>query len=165
MRLAVIDANIFIDLIKLRMLAWLFKIGYEIYTTQEIVDQLKDDQSGLLKEFIGSGALTVYLLSEKELEELVRLTITKSLELADKSVVWLAMHLKATVISGDGPLRRFCESKQLEVRGIIWFFDSLLEKQLIVPALAALKMEQLLIMNSRLPRFECERRIKEWKAE
>jgi hypothetical protein len=40
MKIAVTDANIFIDLIKLQMLALLFRLGLEIITTQEIVDRL-----------------------------------------------------------------------------------------------------------------------------
>lgn len=162
MKLAVIDANIFIDLIKLQMLALLFRIAIEIYTTQEIVDQLNDSQDEILKEFIESGHLKVYLLTEEELEEVVNFSAPRSLELADKSVAWLSIHINAMVLSGDGPLRKFCESKKLEVRGIIWLFDTFLEKQLIIHAHAADKMKQLLLINSRLPREECERRMKEW---
>ena len=165
MKLAVIDANIFIDLIKLQMLTWLFQIGFEVYTTQEIIDQLNENQSELLKEFIKSRQLIIYLLTSQEFEEVVNLTTTRSLELADKSVAWLSLHLKAIVISGDGPLRRFCESQQLEVRGMLWFFDLLVKDQLIVRSFAAQKMEQLLQINSRLPRDKCERRIQEWKGQ
>jgi hypothetical protein len=52
MKLAVTDANIFIDLIKLQMLALLFNIDMEIHTTGEIVDQLNDQQLVHLTEFI-----------------------------------------------------------------------------------------------------------------
>jgi hypothetical protein len=163
MKLAVIDANIFIDLIKLQMLALLFRMEIEIHTTQEIVDQLRDEQQEQLKEFIEATHLKIYLLSEEELEEVINLEAPRSLELADKSVTWLSLQLKAIVLSGDGPLRRFCESKKLEVRGIIWLFDSFIEKKLILHALAIDKMNQLLGFNGRLPKEECMKRIREWK--
>ncbi len=101
MKSAVIDVNIFLDLIKLQMLAWLFKIGFQVYTTQEMIDQLNENQSEFLMEFIESGQLTVYRLSENELEEVTSLTALRSLELADKSVAWLSIHLKGIVISGN----------------------------------------------------------------
>ena len=163
MKSAVIDVNIFLDLIKLQMLAWLFKIGFQVYTTQEMIDQLNENQSEFLMEFIESGQLTVYRLSENELEEVTSLTALRSLELADKSVAWLSIHLKGIVISGNLLLGKFCQSKQLEVGGMIWFFDLLIEKQFITYAFAAQKMVQLLKINRRIPREECEKRIKEWE--
>jgi hypothetical protein len=163
MKSAVIDVNVFLDLIKLQMLAWLFKIGFRVYTTQEIIDQLNENQFESLKEFIESGQLTVYHLSEKELEEVISLTTVRALELADKSVAWLSIHLKGIVISGNQLLGRFYQSGQLEVEGIIWFFDLLIEKKFIIHAFAAQKMEQLLKINRRIPREECEKKIKEWE--
>jgi hypothetical protein len=162
MKLAVIDANIFIDLIKLQMLSLLFSIDIEIYTTREIIAQLNDSQFEIIKEFTESGRLNVHSLTEEELEEVVTFSAPRSLEFADKTVAWLSIHIEAMVLSGDGPLRKFCESKNLVVRGIIWLFDTFLEKQLIVHAHAADKMNQLLLINSRLPKVECEKRIKEW---
>jgi len=44
MKIAVTDANIFIDLIKLQLLGHLFNIDLEIYTTREVIDQLNDAQ-------------------------------------------------------------------------------------------------------------------------
>ena len=163
MKSVVIDVNVFLDLLKLQMLAWLFKAGFRVYTTQEIIDQLNENQSGFLEEFIETGQLIVYRLSEKELEEVISLTEARALELADKSVAWLSIHLQGMVISVNPLLERFCQSGQLEVEGLIWFFDLLIEKRLIVHAFAAQKMEQLLKINHRIPRDECEKRIKEWR--
>jgi len=163
MKSAVIDVNVFLDLIKLQMLAWLFKIGFQVYTTQEMIDQLNENQSEFLKEFIETGQLTVYRLSENELEEVTSLTALRALELADKSVAWLSTHLKGIVISGNLLLGKFCQSKQIEVGGMIWFFDLLIEKQFITYDFAAQKMVQLLKINRRIPREECEKRIKEWE--
>ncbi len=45
---------------------------------------------------------------------------------------------------------------------MIWLFDTFLEKQLIVHSHAVEKMKQLILINSRLPKEECEKRMKEW---
>jgi hypothetical protein len=164
MKLAVTDANIFIDLIKLQMLVLLFSIDMEIHTTKEIVDQLNEDQLVHLNGFIDSRHLQVHYLSALQLQEVINLAAPRALELADKSVAWLSLQLAAIVLTGDGPLRKFCQTKHLEVRGIIWFFDAIVEKGLMSPLSAAEKMESLLRFNSRLPKDECCHRIQQWKA-
>jgi len=164
MKLAVTDANIFIDLIKLQMLALLFNIDMEIHTTKEIVDQLNDDQLLHLTKFIDSQDLRVHYLSALQLKEVIDLAAPRALELADKSVAWLSLQLAATVLTGDGPLRKFCQTMHLEVRGIIWLFDAIVEKGLVNPLSAAEKMESLLGFNSRLPKDECSHRIQQWRA-
>jgi hypothetical protein len=151
MKSVVIDANIFLDLIKLQMLAMLFKIGYHVYSTQEMIDQLNETQYESVKEFIESGQLTVYQFSEKELEEVTGLTALRSLELADKSVVWLSAHLQGTLISGDPIYIRYYETTRAVAKNIIWFFDLLIEKQIILPDSAAQKMAQLQKINRRIP--------------
>jgi hypothetical protein len=164
MKLAVTDANIFIDLIKLQMLVLLFSIDIEIHTTKEIVDQLNDDQLVHLTEFIDSRHLQVHYLSTAQLQEVIELAAPRALELADKSVAWLSLQLAATVLTGDGPLRKYCQTKHLEVRGIIWLFDVIVEKGLLSPQSAAEKMELLLRFNNRLPKDECFHRIHQWAA-
>ena len=163
MNFVVIDVNIFVDLIKLQMLALLFKSEFKVYTTQEMIDQLNESQYELLKEFIESGQLTVYCLSDKELEEAIILPTGRALELADKSVAWLSIHLQGILIS-DNPLSaRLYETTQLEVKSIIWLIDLLIEKQIILYTFAVQKMKQLLKINRRIPRDESEKRIKEWE--
>jgi hypothetical protein len=164
MKLAVTDANIFIDLIKLQMLALLFNIDIEIHTTKEIVDQLNDQQLLHLTEFIDSWDLRVHYLSADQLQEVIKLATPRSLEFADKSVAWLSLQLAATVLTGDGPLRKYCQTKHLEVRGIIWLFDVVIEKGLLSPSSAAEKMESLLRFNNRLPKDECSHRIQQWRV-
>lgn len=164
MKLAVTDANIFIDLIKLQMLALLFRIDMEIHTTKEIVDQLNDHQLVSLTQFIESQHLQLHYLSATQLQEVIALAAPRSLDLADKSVAWLSLRLAAMVLTGDGPLRKYCQAKQLEVKGIIWLFDKFVEKGLVKPLLAAEKMESLIQFNNRLPKEECSHRIQLWKA-
>ncbi len=163
MNAVVIDVNIFVDLIKLQMLAFLFKSGFQVYTTQEMIDQLNESQYELLQEFIESGQLTVYRLSEKELEEAIILPAGRALELADKSVAWLSIHLPGILISDNPFSVRFYDTTQLEAKSIIWFIDLLIEKQIILYAFAVQKMKQLLKINRRIPREESEKRIKEWE--
>ncbi|NCU05114.1 MAG: hypothetical protein GXC73_14130, partial [Chitinophagaceae bacterium] len=52
MKIAITDANIFIDLIRLQMLHFLFKIELEITTTLEVFEELHEWQQKELQQFI-----------------------------------------------------------------------------------------------------------------
>src|SRR5580698_544104 len=162
MKLAVTDANIFIDLIKLEMLDLLFQIGIEIHTTREVLDQLREDQYEILDHSQHAKSLQVYSFSGDEMISINLMEASRALEIVDKSVVFLALQLKASVLTGDGPLRKFCSEKDLEVKGIIWLFDIFFETKLISAIEAITKMKELIGFNDRLPKKECQERINIW---
>jgi len=164
MKIAITDANIFIDLIKLQWLAYLFCVDIEIYTTAEIINELIDVQLEQVTVFIKSGSLNIYSFSSYELEEITTMVAPASLTSEDKSVVYLAKNINAGVLSGDNPLRKFCEKHKLEVKGIIWLFDQFLELKLINHEIATQKMKELLSFNNRLPVHDCHERLKQWKV-
>jgi predicted nucleic acid-binding protein len=59
MRIAVIDTNIFIDLIKTELLPKLFETEFLIHTTAEVVNELLDHQQRALVDFIRDKKLIV----------------------------------------------------------------------------------------------------------
>src|SRR5450432_2405569 len=162
MKIAVTDANIFIDLIKLQMLGYLFNIDVEIYTTREVADQLNDSQFEKVDSFIQAKLLVIYNFSSDEINEIFEIEMPRALEFPDKTVIYLATKINAEVLTGDGPLRKFAAKSQLTVRGIIWLFDMFLTKKLITPSIAIERMEHLLSFNDRLPKTECEGKIRQW---
>ena len=163
MKIAITDANIFIDLIKLQWLSNLFCIDIEIYTTLEVIDELMDTQVEKVAVFIKLNHLKIYSFSSFELEQISQMTAPASLTTQDKSAVFLAKNIHAGVLTGDNPLRKFCAKQNLEVKGIIWLFDQFLELELIDCKVAIQKMKELLSFNNRLPIHECNERIKQWK--
>ena len=164
MKIAVTDANIFIDLIKLQLLGHLFNLEFEIHTTREVVDQLNESQYQKIEPLIQSNNLTVCHFTGDELSAISDLECPRALEFADRTVVFLAARIAAEVLTGDGPLRKFCTSQGLIVHGIIWLFDEFLDKKLILPATAIEKLTELLGFNSRLPKEDCMNRLKLWQA-
>lgn len=163
MKIAVTDANIFIDLIKLRWLGYLFSIGLEIYSTREVIDELKDSQLEQLNGFIQSQQIKVYSFSAQELILVQAIAAPASLTTQDKSILFLARKLDAAVLTGDNPLRKFCIKSELDVKGIIWLFDRFLQFELVGHDVAINQMNNLLSFNSRLPVEDCEQRLREWK--
>lgn len=163
-KVAVTDANIFIDLIILELIAQLFKLQLEIHTTREVFDQLSANQKMQMAGFEKTGQLVIYNFNFEEIIELQALDMPRGLEPADRTVFYYASKLEATVLSGDNKLRKYCESQGLKVFGIIWLFDQLIETRLIDKALATRKLEKLMGYNDRLPIEEIIKRLKKWKA-
>ena len=163
MKIAITDANIFIDLIKLQWLGYLFCINIEIYTTLEVINELIDAQLERVHVFIKSSQLNIYSFSSSELEQIMEMGAPASLTIQDKSVVFLAKNIHAGVLSGDNPLRKFCAKQDLEVKGIIWLFDQFLELQLVNCEDAIRKLNELLSFNNRLPVHDCNERLRLWK--
>lgn len=163
MKISITDANIFIDLVKLRWIGYLFNIGMEIYSSREVIDELNDKQLEQLNGFIQSKQIKVYAFSAEELIEIMAISAPASLTTQDKSILFLARKLEATVLTGDNPLRKFCLKNELEVKGILWLFDRFIELELVDCETAIAQMTYLLSFNSRLPVIDCEQRLKNWK--
>ncbi|HVW95990.1 MAG TPA: hypothetical protein VHA56_08480 [Mucilaginibacter sp.] len=162
-RLAVTDANIFIDLIILGLIEHLFGLNIEIHTTREVFDQLTSRQKEILIAYHVDGRLKVYDFSGEELAEIYTLDFPAGLEPADRTVFYYAKLLACLVISGDNKLRKHCEKKGLEVHGLIWVFDQIVAHELIAPTIAVEKLEKLMSYNDRLPSDEILKRLKRWK--
>jgi hypothetical protein len=162
MIIAVTDANIFIDLIKLELLGFLFDLDVEVHTTYEVYYQLNENQEKVAKNFVQSKALTLYSLTSEELGDLNNTVFPKGLEIADKTVYLYAVKTDGLVLSGDNKLRKFCEVKLQKVNGILWVFDQLHQKKLLTPNELASKLNTLIQFNPRLPMEECKTRINRW---
>ena len=164
MTLAVTDANIFIDLVKLRMLGYLFSIELQISTTREVIDQLNEAQAAQVMQFVQAKNLTVYKFTEAEIAEINLMVAPRALEFTDKTVIYLAKNIDAIVLTGDGPLRKFCKTCMLPVKGILWLFDTCLEKEKFTYQTGVDKIKELMSFNDRIPKDECEKRIQLWQS-
>jgi hypothetical protein len=162
-RLAVTDANIFIDLIILGLVEHLFGLQMGIHTTREVFDQLTPAHKNKLIVYLGSGALVVYNFSANELADIGTLDCPAGLEPADQTVFYNATRLGCMVISGDNKLRKFCEKKGLEVHDLVWVFDQIVDLQVIPRNIAVEKLEKLISYNDRLPLEEIMKRIRKWR--
>jgi hypothetical protein len=72
--------------------------------------------------------------------------------------------LSATLLTSDGKLRRSASEKNIPVHGIFWLFDQLILQKEITRLGAYKKLKVLMEINPRLPKEECEKRLKKWKS-
>jgi rRNA maturation endonuclease Nob1 len=160
MKIAIIDANIFIDLIHVELQDELFAAGLEIHTTISVFDELNNRQQEILSKHIEQKQLTVHSNEPtnipKEIQE------NRSLSPSDKSVFSLAIDLSAFILTGDGLLRKVSVAQKIEVHGIIWLLDRFLDLKLITKKKALSQLKHLMVYNKRLPTEDCEKRISDW---
>lgn len=167
MRIVVNDANILIDLVKLKLLSHFFALELKFYTTDLILNELHEWQIEEYKHFINMNKLAIIELSEIELIEIQHLRNEKrQLSEQDCSAIICTKKLDGSLITSDKILRNFAVSKNMVVVGHLWIFDKMIEEETITPLLAINKLTELReLVNPRLnlPKSECESRIEKWK--
>jgi predicted nucleic acid-binding protein len=161
MKIAITDANIFIDLIHVGLIDELFGIEVDIHTTTNVVDELNTKQQQALLKFNKKALLTIHTQEVFNIPEEIKKN--KKLSDSDKSVFSLALQLDAFILTGDGVIRQISGFQKIEVHGILWLFEQFVDKKLVSKKNAVQQLKSLLVYNTRLPTTECERRINEWK--
>lgn len=166
-KIAVKDANVFIDLESMGILDLWFQLGYKTITSSFIVDELREGSHHQSLAYIESG----HILSEKlelidffqlyeELEE-------SGLSAADVSVLHLAQEREALLLTGDGRLRIESSIRRIEYHGSLWILEQLVSGGILEPIIAAQKLEHLQNLTGKerryLPKDICTKLIRQWR--
>lgn len=167
MKLAVTDACIFIDLIELRLTSEFFKLPIEIHTSLDVYNELYPEQKEILKAYSSVGKLKIHNLTSSDKAEILKIKFPKSLSANDRTVIYLAEKMEATVISSDKAVRNFAKNKSISYHGMLWIFDQIVEFDLIDPLVAIEKLQFLfsknvIYLNNVLLISELDRRIRKW---
>lgn len=165
MKIAVKDANILIDLIEADLLGLWFRLDIETYTTDLVRFEIKDaSQQKALDAFIEAGLLKVESSDSTALRTIARVKDEHGVSMADASTFVLAKKLGAALLSGDDSLRKAARASDIEICGVFWVFDRLIEKRHLSKADACVRLRRLLDCGSFLPRSVCDDRFRSWGA-
>jgi predicted nucleic acid-binding protein len=162
MKIAITDANVFIDLIKIDMLEYLFKIKLEIHTCHAIANELNSSQFAILYPYVERDVLKLHELNENDLINISKLNGSKKLSPQDISVLYLAAKIEASVLTGDKLIKKLCVSRNIDAKGILWIIDMFIRHELISITVAFHKLDLLTAINDRLPRKECDEFKLKW---
>lgn len=163
MKVAVTDANIFIDLIKVNLLDKLFKLSFEIHTTAFVIHELLPKQKSLLELYIKSGNLFVYELSTEDVDALQGLNLSKGLSTVDQSLFLYAQtNTMYILLTNDKLLRKTSKKEGISTHGILWIFDQFLDQTLCSKEELIDSLTLLLTKFHRLPLEECKKRLTNW---
>jgi rRNA-processing protein FCF1 len=167
LKIAVTDANIFIDLFDIGLIDTFFNLNLEIHTTEAVFYELYLEQQEVLNTFRSVGKLVVHNLQEQDFIEIYNENYPKSLSEADKSVLHVANRLNACVLSSDKTVRNYAKNKKIEFHGMLWLFDQFVETCSLSTADAGNKLKALvcsnfLYRNNHKLVDEIEKRIEIW---
>lgn len=164
MKIAIQDANILIDLMDCGIFDAFFELGIETHTTSLVLSEIKKaSQSSYCSGAIEKGLLQVKRIETLEIME-IQSRLKGGLSPADWSVMEMAQEHNAILLTGDGALRRNATRRKIEVKGILWIFDELVQSEIIEAPLAAEKLIGLKARNPRLPTDEVNNRIEKWSS-
>ena len=169
MEIIVNDTNIFIDLHSCGLLDSFFKLPYKVHTTDLVMSELtKGTQYKDVVTFCEQGHLTVKSFSSKEVvriwEYYTEAKKVCNVSIEDCSVLIYTKTLEcARLLTGDKTLRKRAEGEGINVSGILFVFDELVNHNIISPKDAAAHLAELYESNVRLPKEEVEKRLEHWK--
>jgi len=171
MKIAVKDANVFIDLESMGILDLWFQLGHETITSSYVVMELEEGKHLNALACIRAGQVREEEITPEEMEDRFQ-TLWSELEesglsITDVSVLYLAMREDAMVISGDRRLRVEAGVRSVEIHGTLWILDQLVEAGILVASVAADRLEALISLTGSerrfLPLTECGERIRLWR--
>lgn len=165
MIIVVNDASILIDLMKIDLSDEFFRLPFEMHTTNLVSGEVIDENALRFQQYIKKKKIQIWSFYDKEFEEVLKIkSDNPPLSMADCSCFWLCRQLSGTLLTSDGRLRRSASEKDIPVHGILWAFDNLISEKEISIGKAESKLKVLMDINPRLPREECEKRLKKWKS-
>lgn len=163
MKIAVKDANVFIDLIQADLLGLWFGLGIETHTTDLVLHEINEPaQCSVVEQFVAAKLLIVHPLTSVEMDDAGAFSQKWRMSATDASVVLLANRLNAALLSGDGTVRRAAQSLTIDVRGVLWILDLLVKENRLAPLEAKRRLLAIKEAGGFLPSSECEARIRRW---
>lgn len=167
MKIVINDANILIDLVKLKLLQQFAQLPFQLYTTDVVYEEIKDHQKEPIRALHKKELLYIIEIEESsnDYDGIFELLIkSNGLSFEDCSVLYYSKKMEGTLLTGDGKLRKFASKDNVEVRGVIYIFDELLDHGLLDYETAFYKIKELCKTNNRLPKKQIESRIKLWES-
>lgn len=164
MKIAITDANVFIDLLETDLLEFLFQINYEIHTTLEVLNELFEKQEKAVRSFILSGQLYMKAFSPSELTQLHNESFPRGLSIVDQGLLFYAIaNTDYLILSNDGLLCKTAKQRQVEIHGSLWVFDCLHDKKLVSNQRLCEALKHLQKGGfRRLPLKKIELRLQKW---
>lgn len=169
-KIVVNDTNIFIDLLNIGLLEGFFSMPWEVHTTEFVMLELtKENQHNFVSQYEDNNLLHIPAFDESVMSEILELFLHQrsktNVSLTDYTAWYYAKSNGYTLLTAD---RKICQASligDVEVQGIIYVMEQLVEECILDKRLAIIKLRQLEEANPRLPKDEIEKHTKQWEKE
>ncbi len=155
----VLDTSVCIDLYHGDCLHLIKLEGWEFYIPDVLQMEM---QVPNWDELIQAGIIPIILPAEAFLKLVNLRTEFKKPSMPDLFGLLVAEWLEAVLLTGDANLRKAAISRKLEVHGVLWLLDQLINCGSMAQSQAWQSLEKMLENGARLPAAEVQKRRKEW---
>lgn len=165
MTIVVNDACLLIDLIDIDLFDQFLRLDLQAHITLSVLSELEGDEYYKpIQESINRGKLKLNKLTADDQSEIEHLMYKHSSRLSepDCSCLYLAQKMNATILTCERLLTQTAKSIGIDVHGSLWVLDQLIYSSIIPKKIAHRKLVELMSINNRLPKKECEKRLKQW---
>lgn len=162
------DANVLIDLMKIGLMVHCSALGFKFHTTDSVKYEIKHlPQAKLLQTMVDNGQIVIDTIADDDYTELLLMHMqysqSSNLTEADCSVMLLAEKLKARLLTSDQKLIRQAKARGIQVNGILWLTDKMVERGVVSKPEMIKYLEKLKETNQRAPRNLIEDRIAKYR--
>jgi len=159
----VADANVLIDLHHGRALVVAARFFDFLVPDVIVIEELRSPDGPAL---IRQGLIRVAHFSAQDLSEIL---VLRGRYVGPSLPDLFALHLARTrglvLLTGDGHLRQAARREGVEVHGVLWVLDGLLEARGLTASEAIQALRRMLKAGARLPEPEWRRRLRVWTAQ
>ena len=89
----------------------------------------------------------------------------RGLSYRDLAAFVLARDTQSILVTGDGHLRTMAGENDIECHGTLWILDALVDAGILTGPRAADALRTMQANNRRLPKTECDARIRTWRPQ
>lgn len=160
-RIYITDTNIWIDLHAGRLVTYTFRLPFLFAAPDVVIAELEEPEGQAIVEL----GLQVQELSGQEVSHVGELSFRYAApSRVDLFALVLAKTRDGVLLTGDRELRKAAEQEKVPVHGTLWLIDQLINRRILAFPHATMALERMIVEGRRLPRAECERRLKRWKG-
>ncbi len=159
-KIAVKDANVFIDMEYMGILDLWFQLGYETITSDLVVRELEKGMHFQAIACVESSQIKSIPLPLNVVAELQE--NHTGISSTDAAVLYIAIEHKALLLTGDSQLRCAAKVELVECHGSIWVLDQLVRNKKLTGLLAAEKLNALAALTGKQKRFLPKKRVTEY---
>lgn len=158
------DTSVLIDLIDMNLLRVYVDLGWELRTTDLILDELSDDaEYHQVEALVLNGHLIVESLDIQTMSVVAVMSIDNSgLSIEDCSVWHTAKSRDAILMTADQSLRKKAMTDGVEVHGSLYIVDKMLDDGAISAEEAIDALNELKAANERAPSKEIDQLIQRY---
>ena len=148
------DSCILFDLIDLDLVECFYNLDIQVVTTRQVIAEITDlNQIKAINHLISKEAICIDDQGEYEMI-LSIFQANAGLSFADCSVIEVALRRGGIILTSDNNLRKKAIGKQVNVKGMLWIINELIQKDILPIGDAISKLALYPKINNRAPKKE-----------